>query len=103
MLISELSTAELKDLLARIPKEIERRVKEERQLAIKELEALAAQRGFDLNDLLSEAPAKQKRAAVAVKYQHPNNPDMAWTGRGRQPKWVADFLANGGTMEQIRI
>lgn len=105
MSISELSIAELKDLLSRIPKEIERRIKEERQQAIKELEALAAQRGFDLNELLSEAPAKQKqtRAAVAAKYQHPSNPELTWTGRGRQPKWVAEFLVNGGSMEQIRI
>lgn len=105
MSISELSIAELKDLLSRIPKEIERRQKEERQQAIKELEAIAAQRGFDLNDLLSEAPVKQKqtRAAVAAKYQNPSNPEQTWTGRGRQPKWVVEFLANGGTMEQIQI
>lgn len=103
MNISELSVAELKDLLSRIPKEIERRAKEERRLAIKELEALAAQRGFELSELLSEPPVQKERAIVAIKFRNPSDASLTWTGRGRQPKWISDFLQNGGTLEQIRV
>ncbi|MDX9944227.1 MAG: H-NS family nucleoid-associated regulatory protein [Azonexus sp.] len=28
---------------------------------------------------------------------------LVWTGRGRQPKWVAEFLSAGGTIEQLAI
>lgn len=99
--LSNIALAELKSLLAQIPKEIERREKEEKSKARKEIEAFAAERGFALSDLLGEAPAKKERAPVAVKYKHPTDAALAWTGRGRQPKWVVAFLANGGTIEQL--
>lgn len=28
-------------------------------------------------------------------YQNPNDPSQSWTGRGRQPKWMAEALADG--------
>jgi len=101
--ISNISLAELKTLLAQIPKEIERREKEEKIKARKEIEAFAAERGFALSDLLGDAPAKKERTPVAVKYKHPSDATLAWTGRGRQPKWVVDFLANGGTLEHLVV
>lgn len=99
--IANISLFELKALLAQIPKEIERREKEEKVKARKEIEAFAAERGFALSDLLGEIPSKKERAPVAVKYKHPSDNSLAWTGRGRQPKWVVTFLANGGTLEQL--
>ena len=53
--ISNIALAELKSLIAQIPKEIERREKEEKIKARKEIEAFAAERGFALSDLLDEA------------------------------------------------
>jgi len=26
---------------------------------------------------------------------------MIWTGRGQKPRWVTDWLAEGGTLEQL--
>ena len=101
--ISNIALAELKSLIAQIPKEIERREKEEKIKARKEIEAFAAERGFALSDLLDEAPKKKERTPVAVKYKHSGDATLAWTGRGRQPKWVVAFLANGGTLEQLAV
>jgi|266.fasta.fasta_contig_21_3912997_length_390_multi_3_in_0_out_0_1 DNA-binding protein H-NS len=101
--ISNIALAELKSLIAQIPKEIERREKEEKIKARKEIEAFAAERGFALSDLLDEAPEKKERTPVAVKYKHSGDATLAWTGRGRQPKWVVAFLANGGTLEQLAV
>lgn len=101
--ISNISLAELKALLAQIPKEIERREKEEKIKARKEIEAFAAERGFSLSELLGESPAKKERTPVAVKYKHPSDATLAWTGRGRQPKWVVDFLASGGSLTQLAV
>lgn len=101
--ISTLSVVELKSLLEKIPAEIKRREKEEKTRIRKELEALAAKSGYSLDELLGEAAekvAKVKRP-VAVKYRTPDGQE--WTGRGRQPKFIVEFLANGGTLEQLAV
>lgn len=101
--LSNLSIPELQRLLDQIPREIERRKKEEKNKLLKELEAKAAERGFSLSDLIGETPAKKERAPVAAKYRHPSNPELTWSGRGRQPRWVAEFVQNGGQMAQLEI
>jgi len=101
--ISNIALTDLKTLLTQIPKEIERREKEEKIKVRKEIEAFAAERGFALSDLLGEAPVKKERVPVAVKYKHPTDATLVWTGRGRQPKWVVAFLVTGGTLEQLAV
>lgn len=103
--LSELSVAELNKLLIEIPKEIVRREKGEKARIRKELEALAAAQGYSLEELLGDGGEKTKRAGkpVAAKYRHPEEPSLTWSGRGRQPKWVAEFLANGGKLESLAI
>jgi len=100
--LSLLSISELKGLLESIPKEIKKREKDEKAKALKELAAFAAERGFTLDELVAGGlDVKKIRAPVAVKYRHPQNPDLTWTGRGRKPKWVADFLESGKPLEAL--
>ncbi len=101
--ISAITTADLKALLERIPAELKRREKEGKAKARREIEALAAAHGFSLDDLLGSVSEPKVKKAVAVKYRHPENADLAWTGRGRQPKWVADFIISGGTLEHLLV
>lgn len=101
--LSTLTLVELKSLLNLVPAEIKRREKDEKTKALKDLEALAAERGFTLQDLIEGSAAKKARLPVAVKYRHPQQADLQWTGRGRQPKWVAEFLATGGSLEQLSV
>ena len=44
-----------------------------------------------------------KGGKVAVKYRHPKDASLQWTGRGRQPKWVEAWLKDGGTIEALAI
>jgi DNA-binding protein H-NS len=103
--ISTLTLADLKTLLDQIPQEIKRREKDEKAKALKELAAFAADRGFTLADLLSTENLNEKkaRAAVAIKYRHPTNPELTSTGRGRQAKWIEEWLAAGGTLDQLAV
>lgn len=103
--LAEFSIAELNLLLVDIPKEISKRAKGEKARIRKELEAFAAAQGYSLEELLSDAGATAKRAGkpVAAKYRHPDEPSLTWSGRGRQPKWVAEFLAKGGKIETLAI
>lgn len=100
--LSNLPLPELKRLLSQIPKEIERRQKEEKTRLLKELEERAAEHGFSLDELVSESGRKE-RAPVAIKFRHPENPELAWTGRGRQPRWVTEFLDAGGSRDQLLV
>lgn len=103
--ISKLNLSELKTLLEMIPVEIKRREKEEKTRIRKELEALAAKCGYTLDELLGDTAEKSRKPGkvVAVKYRHPTDHSLAWTGRGRQPKWVVEYLASGGTFEQLAV
>lgn len=40
-------------------------------------------------------------AAKGIKYCHPENSLITWSGRGRKPTWVDDWLKNGGTLEEL--
>lgn len=44
-------------------------------------------------------------AAKGIKYCHPDHDPAVthctWSGRGQKPKWVSDWLENGGTLEEL--
>ena len=107
--ISKLGTKELQALLKRIPKEINRREREEKSKLLDELTQIASKRGFSLRDLIGKAPRPVKgkktrgRKPVAVKYRHPQQSNLTWTGRGRKPHWVSKWLEEGKTMEKLAV
>ena len=37
----------------------------------------------------------------APKYQNPNNATQTWSGRGKQPHWVEQALAQGKTLDSL--
>lgn len=101
MNLSELSLVQLRELNEQLPKEIARREADERKLARQELEKLAAEKGFRLEDLISNATPP--KTPVAVKYRHPENSALTWTGRGRKPGWVEEYLGKGGSLEELLV
>ena len=48
-------------------------------------------------------PKGRTLGKVAPKYRSPVNPDETWTGRGRQPKWMAELVAKGGSPDDFLI
>lgn len=103
--LSTLSILELKSLLDQIPSEIKSREKQEKNRIRQELEALAARSGYTLDELFGEAREKVRKVTkpVAVKYRHPQDASFVWTGRGRQPKWIVEFIAAGGVLENLTV
>lgn len=53
----------------------------------------------------TKAPAKavRKLGKVAPKYRNPANPKETWTGRGKQPRWLAAHTAKGKKVEEFLI
>ena len=68
--------------------------------------ALAKSEGYSIDELFGGAKAapKARKAAgprkaakkVAPKYRNPANGKETWTGRGKQPRWMAAQTGKGG-------
>ena len=68
--------------------------------------ALAKSEGYSIDELFGGAKAapKARKSAVArkpgkkvaPKYRNPANPKETWTGRGKQPRWMAALTEKGG-------
>ena len=103
--LSTLSVAQLRDLQQQIPAEIKRREAQEKLNVLNELRAFAKTRGYAIEDLLGKE-AKVKTATgnkVKVKYRHPENVELEWTGRGRKPKWMEAWVTNGGNIDNLLV
>ena len=79
-----------------------------------QLSKLAKAEGYTIEELFGDAPAAprarkatkatkapaktagRKLGKVAPKYRNPANPKETWTGRGKQPRWMAELTAKGG-------
>jgi len=40
---------------------------------------------------------------VHSKFRNPEPPHQAWSGRGKQPKWVGVLLSSGKTLDDLAI
>lgn len=96
-----LSLDELKDIQKKATKAIESFKARKRKEALAAVQAKAAEMGFSLSELTSGFKTKSTKSAP--KYCHPENPAKTWTGKGRQPNWVKDALANGKTLADMLI
>lgn len=47
--------------------------------------------------------ARRKYPRVFPKYRNPNEPSETWSGRGKQPRWLAAALKTGRTIEEFVI
>lgn len=99
--ISHLSYAELKTLSHDVAAAIKIRQGAEMAEARARIMAIAAGAGISLKDLISSSSTA--KVPVPFKYRHPDTPTFQWTGRGRQPAWIKDWIAAGSELTALRI
>ena len=80
----------------------------QKQVVAEKVRKLAHDNGLDISDLMAadkpkKTTAKKPRGKVSPKYKNPANGSETWTGRGRQPRWVADALAGGKSLDDLLI
>jgi DNA-binding protein H-NS len=102
--LSELSVAELRDIIAHAESLRAKKRKQENVAFLDEVRRMAADRGLEVGDILPAA-ARGKAAATPKappKYRNPDNPKQMWSGRGRAPAWAAP-LKKAGKLSELAI
>lgn len=100
--VDKLSLKDLLDLEVKVRKAIVVARERERTEIRQEMIAIAAKRGMSLQEILGNTKPG-KGGKVAVKFRNPENLDETWTGRGRQPKWLAAALKKGAKLTDFTV
>ena len=100
--LETLSFTELKKMQKDIAKAISTFEDRQKAEARAKVEAVAREMGYSLAELFG-TDSKPKRTPVAPKYQHPENPAVTWSGRGRKPQWFVEALAAGKTAKDLAV
>lgn len=104
--LSGYNLSELKGLQHDIEKEIKGREQKDLKKAREQILAIAQEAGISVAELLANTASKAKNSnkqKVKPKYQNPADSSQTWTGRGRQPRWIAEGLANGKALDDFGI
>ena len=115
---SNWSVEKLNKEVEKIQRVIKTKEARDKKATLAKLVSVARKSGFELHELLGSdtlkirqpkavkaAPKKKsgKRGKVAPKYKNPEDSSETWTGRGRQPLWVRDYIESGGSLDQVTI
>lgn len=99
--LSKLSIEELQNLARDIETEVVNRRVMEKERVLNQMRDLANSLGLSLEEFLRQEGISSN--TVAVKYRHPENPNLTWSGRGKRPTWMNEALASGRTLEEFLI
>jgi DNA-binding protein H-NS len=119
--LSQYNLAELKGLQFDIEKEIKSRQQDEVRKAREQILAIAQDVGVPVSALIATAGGGKNGAAKngaaknaggkkngsgqqgQARFRNPTDESQTWTGRGRQPKWIAEGLAGGKSLDDFKI
>ena len=104
--LADYTLGELRSLQHDIETTIKERQQQEVQKAREQILAIARQAGVSVEELLGSTEKKAKIGSVQKvqpKYQNPKDVSQTWTGRGRQPRWIAEELTGGKQLDDFRM
>ena len=102
--LSSLNLDELKTLQKDVEKAIRNYEKVRKAEALAAAEAKVKEMGFTLAELLGDKAASSGKGKInPPKYRHPENPEITWTGKGRQPAWIKDAVDQGKSLDDFLI
>ncbi len=101
--LDKMSLKELVDLRERLAKAIVERQNQEKVELKQKIANLAQDAGFSINELFASGAGRRGgkgKATSGAKYQHPDDPNLTWSGRGRKPNWL---VAAGGDPSRFLV
>ena len=104
------SRSELLQLRDDIDRALKSREENIRRDLRRKMNEMAAAEGLTLDDVFNgrQASTDGKRSrggqgSVPPKYRHPTDGSITWTGRGRKPRWVEDWISNNRSIDELLI
>ena len=102
--LSKHTLADLRNLQEQIKEELKSREAQEVSKAREQILAIAQSVGLSVQELVAKnGKLGKKSGPVAVRYRHPQVPEQQWSGRGRQPKWVKEWVDSGEPIESLLV
>lgn len=109
-LVDKMNLDQLTQLRAHLDAVIDEKRSTGRKRLIETMKAEAAKEGFDISDLFGMG-TKGRRGRkpgvagkpVGVKYRHPDDPSLTWSGRGRPSRWLAELISKGHKREDFAV
>lgn len=102
MELSTMTMVQLRHLHDQLVQELKLRERQDLSQARDQIMAIAQQAGIPLKQLILDGP-HPRAGKVAVRYRNPDNASEQWTGRGRQPVWVRNWVESGKAIELLRV
>lgn len=96
----QMTIDDLWDLHVEIGEALSVRLAAEKDVLEARLNQLAAKPDVERRIATSE---RRQYPPVFPKFRNPDNPSETWAGRGKQPRWVADQLRSGKSIDDFRI
>lgn len=101
--LSNMSVGDMRNLQDQIKQEMKKREQSDLAKAREQILAIAQSVGVPLKDLLATTGRGGKTGTVAVRFRNPDDASQQWTGRGRQPKWVKEWVEGGKSIDKLRV
>lgn len=104
--LQSLSTKELISLRAQVEDLLPKKQEEALRALRQRIAELVAAEGYSLQEVLqpmlqAKKAGGRRRTSRTVKYRHPDNPSLTWSGRGKKPNWLSAWLNEHGTLEGL--
>lgn len=102
--LSHHSLSQLRTLEAQVVEELKKRHFLGVSQAREQILHIARGAGLSVKELLAgKGPKEPKAEPREAKFRHPDDSAKQWSGLGRQPGWVKDWLAAGRSLDDAKI
>lgn len=97
------SLNQLELIMIEVSSEIEERKKLEAENIRQKIENLLQESGLSLDDVYTEKDIGVRSNKVPMKYRHPTDTTIEWSGRGKMPIWMRELIEAGADREDFLI
>lgn len=102
--ISNYSVSQLRKLQGEVQEELKKRHFLGVSQAREQILHIAQSAGLSMKDILSgRSLEKSTKAPLAAKYRHPDDAAKQWSGRGRKPDWVKEWVSSGRDLSETAV
>jgi DNA-binding protein H-NS len=101
--LSKYSLSQLKKIQTEVEEELKKRHFLSVSQAREQILHIARGTGLSMDDLISGRHSKGSKEPLAAKYRHPEDSEKQWSGRGRMPFWVKDWIESGRDLAETKV